>query len=194
MIVEIGHFALVLALAAALAQTVVPFWGARVGDIGHDGRRPQRRADPAHADRDRLRRARQCASDLGFFRSQRRREFERGDARDLQDLRRVGKPRRLDAAVGAHSGDLRRARRAIRPCAAAQASRRRARRSGPDQPDLPRLHSLDLEPVRAARRPRRSRGETSIRFCRTPASRSIRPCSIWAMSASRSSIRSPPRR
>ena len=34
MIVEIGHFALVLALAAALAQTVVPFWGARVGDVG----------------------------------------------------------------------------------------------------------------------------------------------------------------
>jgi cytochrome c-type biogenesis protein CcmF len=34
MIVEIGHFALVLALAAALAQTVVPFWGARVGDRG----------------------------------------------------------------------------------------------------------------------------------------------------------------
>jgi cytochrome c-type biogenesis protein CcmF len=34
MIVEIGHFALVLALAAALAQTIVPFWGARVGDRG----------------------------------------------------------------------------------------------------------------------------------------------------------------
>jgi len=34
MIVEIGHFALVLALAAAFAQTVVPFWGARVGDDG----------------------------------------------------------------------------------------------------------------------------------------------------------------
>jgi len=34
MIVEIGHFALVLALAAALVQTVVPFWGARVGDDG----------------------------------------------------------------------------------------------------------------------------------------------------------------
>src|ERR1700744_6625162 len=34
MIVEIGHFALVLALAAALAQTTVPFWGARVGDAG----------------------------------------------------------------------------------------------------------------------------------------------------------------
>jgi len=34
MIVEIGHFALVLALAAAFAQTVIPFWGARVGDDG----------------------------------------------------------------------------------------------------------------------------------------------------------------
>jgi cytochrome c-type biogenesis protein CcmF len=34
MIVEIGHFALVLAFAAALAQTVVPFWGARIGDRG----------------------------------------------------------------------------------------------------------------------------------------------------------------
>ena len=34
MIVEIGHFALVLALCAALAQTVVPSWGARLGDPG----------------------------------------------------------------------------------------------------------------------------------------------------------------
>ena len=34
MIVEIGHFALVLALAAALIQTIAPFWGARVGDAG----------------------------------------------------------------------------------------------------------------------------------------------------------------
>jgi cytochrome c-type biogenesis protein CcmF len=32
MIVEIGHFALVLALSAALAQTIVPSWGARLGD------------------------------------------------------------------------------------------------------------------------------------------------------------------
>jgi len=32
MIVETGHFALVLALAAALMQTAVPFWGARTGD------------------------------------------------------------------------------------------------------------------------------------------------------------------
>ena len=33
MIVELGHFALVLALCAALAQTVIPAWGARVGDL-----------------------------------------------------------------------------------------------------------------------------------------------------------------
>ncbi|HVP99096.1 MAG TPA: heme lyase CcmF/NrfE family subunit [Roseiarcus sp.] len=32
MTVELGHFALVLALAVALAQTIAPFWGARVRD------------------------------------------------------------------------------------------------------------------------------------------------------------------
>jgi cytochrome c-type biogenesis protein CcmF len=32
MTVEIGHFALILAFCAALAQTIVPFWGARIGD------------------------------------------------------------------------------------------------------------------------------------------------------------------
>jgi cytochrome c-type biogenesis protein CcmF len=32
MIVEAGHFALILALALAVAQTAIPFWGARSGD------------------------------------------------------------------------------------------------------------------------------------------------------------------
>jgi cytochrome c-type biogenesis protein CcmF len=32
MIVEAGHFALILALALAMAQTAIPFWGARSGD------------------------------------------------------------------------------------------------------------------------------------------------------------------
>src|SRR5271156_3591437 len=32
MIIEAGHFALILALALALAQTAIPFWGARSGD------------------------------------------------------------------------------------------------------------------------------------------------------------------
>ena len=47
--------------------------------------------------------------------------------------------------------------------------------------------------LRAARR-RRSRAATSIRSCRTSASRSIRRCSISAMSASRSRSRSRSRR
>ena len=29
---EIGHYALVLALAISVLQTVIPIWGARVGD------------------------------------------------------------------------------------------------------------------------------------------------------------------
>ena len=33
MIVEIGHFALVLALMVALVQMVAPAWGARTGDV-----------------------------------------------------------------------------------------------------------------------------------------------------------------
>jgi cytochrome c-type biogenesis protein CcmF len=33
-IIEIGHFALVLALCAAIVQTLVPSWGARLGDPG----------------------------------------------------------------------------------------------------------------------------------------------------------------
>ena len=32
MIAELGHYALVLALALALVQAIVPLWGARVGD------------------------------------------------------------------------------------------------------------------------------------------------------------------
>ena len=34
MIAEIGHFALILALALSLVQSVIPFWGARTNDAG----------------------------------------------------------------------------------------------------------------------------------------------------------------
>ncbi len=34
MIVEIGHYAMVLALVLALVQSLMPFWGARTGDVG----------------------------------------------------------------------------------------------------------------------------------------------------------------
>ena len=33
MIVEIGHFALILTLVLALVQMVVPFWGAQRGNV-----------------------------------------------------------------------------------------------------------------------------------------------------------------
>ena len=33
MIVEIGHFALILTLILAIVQMVVPFWGAQRGDV-----------------------------------------------------------------------------------------------------------------------------------------------------------------
>ena len=42
MIIEFGHFALILALMVAIAQMVLPFWGARIGD-----RRLMAIADPA---------------------------------------------------------------------------------------------------------------------------------------------------
>src|SRR5215472_15570781 len=42
MIVELGHFAAVLALAVALVQAVVPWWGAHRGDV-----RAMRTAEPA---------------------------------------------------------------------------------------------------------------------------------------------------
>ncbi|MBU2533717.1 MAG: hypothetical protein KKB37_13325, partial [Alphaproteobacteria bacterium] len=32
-IIELGHFALVLALAVAVVQMVVPLWGTRSGDV-----------------------------------------------------------------------------------------------------------------------------------------------------------------
>ena len=43
MIAELGHFALVLALALALVQSTVPFFGALQGDAAADGGAPRRR-------------------------------------------------------------------------------------------------------------------------------------------------------
>ncbi len=60
-----------------------------------------------------------------------------------------------------------------------------------DRGRLLSLHPAHLESVPAARATRRSRAATSIRSCRTPASPSIRRCSISAMSASRSPSPSP---
>ena len=118
MIVEIGHFALVLALAAALAQTVIPVWGARIGDgdlmaVGRSAALTQFAlvavsfAALVYA---------HLVSDFSVLNVA---ENSHSAAPcDLQGQRRVGEPRRLDAALGADPGDLRRPRRrcSAAPC------------------------------------------------------------------------------
>ena len=110
--VEIGHFALVLAFALALVQSVVPLVGARTGNgrmmaVGGPvavtgfalvGAR-LRRADG------RLCRAPTSRS-LNVWR-----ELAFAEAAALQDHRHLGQPRGLDAALGADPDLLRRAGR-----------------------------------------------------------------------------------
>ena len=75
MIVETGHFALILAFALALAQAVIPFAGARLGDGAL-----MRVARPTALMQFLSRRARLwgadlCACRLGFLARQRHREL-----------------------------------------------------------------------------------------------------------------------
>ena len=81
---------------------VVPAWGARVRDARPDGGRADRRRCASSA----LLHRRVPGADvrlrhLRLLGRQRRHELALDQAADLQDLRRVGEPRRLDAAVGA---------------------------------------------------------------------------------------------
>ena len=71
MIAEIGHFALILALAVAAFQTLVPLIGAERGNAPDDR---VRRSGNAPATRSRLRglcRAHPCLSDFRFLRAER---------------------------------------------------------------------------------------------------------------------------
>ena len=135
MIAELGHYALVLALALALDP----------GDRAALGR--------AHATIATLMgvagstalaqfafvalsfaalTACYVASDFSV--AQRVREFAFGDAADLQVHRRVGEPRRLDAAVGADPRAVRRAGRAVRRQSAGDAEGQCARACRPGSP------------------------------------------------------------
>ena len=173
----------------------VPIYGARARRSGADGRRRRRPRSRSSASwRSSFGGADGLLRAVGFLRRQRVREFAFGEAADLQDHRRVGEPRRLDAAVGADPQRVRRAGRDLRRQPAGAAEGQRARRAGLDRGRVLSVHPADLEPVPAHRRRRRSRAATSIRSCRTSASRSIRRCSISAMSASRSRSRSRSRR
>ena len=133
MIAEAGHYALVLALALALIQSTVPMLGARWGDpalmnVARSTALAQllfvAASFAALVD---------AARHLGFLRRQRVREFAFAEAADLQDHRRVGQSRRLDAAVGVDPGAVRRPGRRLRQQPAAVAARPRAGGAGLDR-------------------------------------------------------------
>ena len=107
MLIEVGHFALALALALSLVQAVMPVWAARSGDAAL-----RAVATPAALG------AFACilfafgGADLrprhvGLLGPERDRELAHDEALPLQDLRRLGEPRGLDAALGPHPRPVR---------------------------------------------------------------------------------------
>ena len=190
MIVELGHFALILALAAALVQMVLPAWGARQRDprlmaVAEPAALVQLslvavRVPRAHA---RLRHVRLLGRDgVG--------QLALAQAADLQDLRRVGEPRGLDAAVGA---DPRRSSAPRSRCSAPICRPRCAPTCWPCRPasPSPSCSSSSSPPIPSCASRRSRRAAASIRSCRTPRSPSTRPSSTPATSASRSPSPSP---
>ena len=158
MIAELGHFALVLALALALAQSSIPFWGALAGDRRLMAVAAPVARDPVPARRARLRRARPGLCRLRLLAPQRRREFAFVEAAPLQGDRRLGEPRGLDAPLGADPRLVRRPRRRLRPQPAGEAEGAGPVGPGLDRHRLPALHPRHLQPVRPPR-PAAGRGQ-----------------------------------
>jgi len=172
---EIGQLALCFALALSLVQ-----------GRGRADRRAERLFHRAASFVERgtrlcgvrLRRLRGAGGRLrhfGFQHPRRGAEFAHAETALLQSHRRVGKPRGLDASLGAGARGLTR-------CSRARRTRRRAahlrgsRNRGPTRGGLPHLHSLSPRIRSCASTRRRSKAPDSIRFCRIRASRSIRRC------------------
>ena len=114
MIAELGHFALILALALALAQSTIPFAGALRGDP-----RLMAVAGPAAVTQFLLVGIAfalliNAYVALRLLGAQRRRELALGEAAPLQGHRRLGEPRGLDAPLGADPRAVRRAGRGLR--------------------------------------------------------------------------------
>ncbi len=149
--VETGHFALVLAFALALVQTVVPLIGARTGNQQDDGRRRPGGGDRLCPDRAVLRRAGDGLCKLRFFGGERVGELAFAAAADLQDHRHLGQSRRLDAALGADPDLLRRAGRRLRRQSPGDATSQCARRARRDRRHLLPVHPDDLQSVHPAR-------------------------------------------
>ena len=182
MIAEAGHYALVLALALALIQSTVPIAGARWGDVALDECRALHGAGAIAVRRGVVHGAGDAARQFGFLRRQRVREFALDQAAALQDHRRLGQSRRLDAAVGGDPGAVRRPRRGLRQQSAAVAARLCAGGAGLDRGGVLSVHPDDLESVPAHRRaadrgprpqsgaaghrPRRASADALSRLCR----------------------------
>ena len=130
-----------------------------------------------------LRGAGHAARHLGFLRRQRVREFAFDETADLQDHRRLGQPRRLDAVVGIHPGFVRRPRRDLRQQSAAVAARPCAGGAGLDRQCVLSVHPDHLESVpahcqSADRRPRSQSGLAGHRPRRASADALSRLCRI----------------
>ncbi len=193
MTVEIGHFALVLALAVSLVQFILPLIGVRAGDLAL-----MRLADRAAGLQFLLVGIAFACLTAAYLGS----DFS---VRNVYENSHSLKPTiyKLSGVWGNHEGSLLLWVLILSLSGAAVAA------FGQGIPD--RLRSLTLS-VQASVAiafllfmvltsnpfdrllPRPSRGVTSIRCCRIPASRSIRRCSMWAMSGSRSLSPSPSRR
>jgi hypothetical protein len=98
MIPELGHYALVLALALGLIQAITPIVGARGNDAALMGLANV--ADAVCFCRLGISGVDRLLRDLGFLGCDSLRKCTFDDAANLQGHKRLGKPRRLDALVG----------------------------------------------------------------------------------------------
>jgi hypothetical protein len=155
MIPEIGHYALILALFMALAQGTLPLVGAHRGDGGL-----MALARPAAEGQLLFIVVAFAALTWSYVTS----DFSVANVVanshsakpliykisgvDLQDQRRLGQSRGLDAVVGPDPRPIWRRGRGVRRQSAAGAACPCARRPGVDRYRLPAVHPADLESIR----------------------------------------------
>ena len=151
MIIEIGHFALILALVVATAQMIVPMWGAHVRDA-----RLMAVGDSAAVVQFGL----LVISFLALMHAFVTSDFS---VLNVADNSHSEKPLiyRIAGVWGNHEGSmllwvlilgaLRRSRGSLRAQPSGDAAGKRARRTGFDRDRVPAVHALHVKPVRARR-------------------------------------------
>ena len=176
-IVEIGHFALVLALARRHLPDGRAGLGRARARCAADGRGGPGGALPVRPARRRLPRADARLRDVGLLRRQRCHQLAFDEAAALSHLGRVGEPRRLDGAVGADPRAVRCRGRRFRAQPAADAEGQRAQRAGVDRGGVPALHPAHVQPVpahrSAARRRQRPQSDPAGPGARLPSAVSL---------------------